>query len=281
MYYNIVMELKCEGLSAGYDNKIVLSNISFSLSSGDFVCLCGPNGSGKSTLLSVLSQLNDKDLKINSGSVLISQQSSEPHNLIPLSSLSAKERAKKIAFMQQAEFSTWDFTVFDFVLQGRFAYSKNGWYSDDDKIITSECLQELGLSDFSTRTIHALSGGEFQKVRIARALAQQPAFMLLDEPAANIDFVYEPKLLEFLKELAERKNIGIILSIHDVNLAALYAKKLALLSPCSDHDSGSSSFLFGPTEEIFTEENLSKAFGTKLHTYTHQIYNKLQVTHEQ
>ena len=275
------MELKCEGLSAGYDNKIVLSNISFSLSSGDFVCLCGPNGSGKSTLLSVLSQLSDKDLKIHSGSVLISQQSSEPHNLIPLSSLSAKERAKKIAYMQQAEFSTWDFTVFDFVLQGRFAYSKNGWYSDEDKRITSECLKELGLSDFSTRTIHALSGGEFQKVRIARALAQQPAFMLLDEPAANIDFVYEPKLLEFLKALAERKNIGIILSIHDVNLAALYARKLALLSPCSDHNSGSSSFLFGPTEEIFTEENLSKAFGTKLHTYTHQIYNKLQVTHEQ
>ena len=281
MYYNIVMELKCEGLSAGYDNKIVLSNISFSLSSGDFVCLCGPNGSGKSTLLSVLSQLSDKDLKIHSGSVLISQQSCEPHNLIPLSSLSAKERAKKIAYMQQAEFSTWDFTVFDFVLQGRFAYSKNGWYSDDDKKIAADCLQELGLSDFSTRTIHALSGGEFQKVRIARALAQKPAFMLLDEPAANIDFVYEPKLLEFLKALAERKNIGIILSIHDVNLAALYAKKLALLSPCSDHDSDSSSFLFGPTEEIFTEENLSKAFGTKLHTYTHQIYNKLQVTHEQ
>ena len=275
------MELKCESLSAGYDSKLVVNNISFSLFSGDFIPLCGPNGSGKSTLLSVLASLAEKSLKIQGGTVLISKDANEPHNLIPLSSLSPKERAKKIAYTQQTETSTWDFTVFDFVLQGRFAYSKNGWYSDEDEKIAQESLQELGLSDFSTRTIHSLSGGEFQKVRIARALTQQPAFMLLDEPAANIDFVYEPKLLDFLKALAGRKNIGIILSIHDVNLAALYAKKIALLSPCSESDSASSNLLFGPTEELFTEENLSKAFDTKLHTYTHQIYNKLQVTHEQ
>lgn len=275
------MELKCESLSAGYDSKLVLNNISFSLFSGDFIPLCGPNGSGKSTLLSVLASLAEKSLKIQTGTVLISKDENEPHNLIPLSSLPQKERAKKIAYMQQTETSTWDFTVFDFVLQGRFAYSKNGWYSDEDEKIAQESLQELGLATFSPRTIHSLSGGEFQKVRIARALTQQPAFMLLDEPAANIDFVYEPKLLDFLKALAERKNIGIILSIHDVNLAALYAKKIALLSPCSDSDSASSNLLFGLTEEIFTEENLSKAFNTNLHTYTHQIYNKLQVTHEQ
>lgn len=276
------MELKCEDLSAGYGAKgygakLVLNNINFSLFSGDFVCLCGPNGSGKSTLLSVLASLAEKSLKIQggqTGTVLISKDANEPHNLIPLSSLSQKEKAKKIAYMQQAENSTWDFTVFDFVLQGRFAYSKNGWYSDEDEKIAQESLQELGLATFSNRTIHSLSGGEFQKVRIARALTQQPAFMLLDEPAANIDFVYEPKLLELLQSLAKKKNIGILLSIHDVNLAALYSKKMALLSP-------NQSFLFGPTEEIFTEQNLSKAFGTNLHTYTHQIYNKLQVTHEQ
>ncbi len=279
MHYNYLMELKCESLSAGYGAKgygakLVLNNINFSLFSGDFVCLCGPNGSGKSTLLSVLASLAEKSLKIQTGTVLISKDENEPHNLIPLSSLSQKERAKKIAYMQQTEASTWDFTVFDFVLQGRFAYSKNGWYSDEDEEITRESLNELGLSDFTNRTIHSLSGGEFQKVRIARALTQQPAFMLLDEPAANIDFVYEPKLLELLQSLAEKKNIGILLSIHDVNLAALYSKKMALLSP-------NNSFLFGPTEEIFTEQNLSKAFGTNLRTYTHQIYNKLQVTHEQ
>lgn len=272
------MELKCEGLTAGYDSKIVLNNISFSLYSGDFVALCGPNGSGKSTLLSVLASLSEKSLKIQAGTVLISKEVNEPHNLISLTSLSPKERAKKIAYMQQTETSTWDFSVFDFVLQGRFAYSKNGWYSDEDEKIAKDSLQELGLSDFSTRTIHSLSGGEFQKVRIARALTQQPAFMLLDEPAANIDFVYEPKLLELLQSLAEKKNIGIILSIHDVNLASLYSKKMALLSPCSDRNSGSSNMLFGPTEEIFTEQNLSKAFNTPLKTYTHQIYNKLQVT---
>ena len=274
MHYNYPMELKCESLSAGYDNKKVLNNISFSLFSGDFVALCGPNGSGKSTLLSVLASLAEKSLKSQEGTVLISKDASEPHNLIPLSSLSQKEKAKKIAYMQQTENSTWDFTVFDFVLQGRFAYSKNGWYSDEDEKIAQDSLNELGLSNFSNRTIHSLSGGEFQKVRIARALTQQPAFMLLDEPAANIDFVYEPKLLELLRSLAEKKNIGVILSIHDVNLASLYSKKMALLSP-------NNGFIFGPTEQIFTEENLSKAFGTNLHTYTPQSYTKLQVTHEQ
>ena len=274
------MELKCEKLTAGYDSKIVLNNISFSLFSGDCVCLCGANGSGQSTLLSVLSSLPEQSLKIHSGSIFISQQTGESHNLVPLSSLSSKERAKKIAYMQQTEYSTWDFSVFDFVLQGRFPYSKNGWYSDKDKEIAMECLNELELSDFSDRTIHSLSGGEFQKVRIARALTQQPTFMLLDEPAANIDFVYEPKLLEFLQSLSEKKNLGIIISIHDVNLAALYAKKMLLLCPNNNESSvlDNSNLLFGPTEEVFTEQNLSKAFSTPLKTYTHQIYNKLQVT---
>lgn len=232
--------------------------------SGDFMCLCGKNGSGKSTLLSILAGLPDKDLKNISGDIKINDKS--------LKSFSTKEKAKIIAYMQQNEFSTWDFSVFDFVLQGRFAYSKNGWYSDDDKKIVTDCLNSLELSNLSSRKIQSLSGGEFQKVRIARALAQQPQFMLLDEPSANLDFVYEPKLLELLKQIAKENQIGILLTIHDINLAAIYAEKMAFLS--------SDGIIYGKTEEVFIEENLSKAFNTELHTYVHQIYNKLQVTNE-
>ena len=275
------MKLKCVNLCAGYGEKSILRNVDFSVIPGDFVCLCGPNGSGKSTLLSVLAGLPENTLKITSGEVLLDEK--------PLSSFTARERAKKIAYMQQTEYSEWDFSVYDFVLQGRFAYSKNGWYSKEDEKKAENCLNELGLSDFVLRKIHSLSGGEFQKVRIARAMTQEPEFMLLDEPAANLDFVYEPKLLEFLRNLAEKKHIGIILSIHDVNLAALYAKRIALLSPIHSTISPSSkaaatspetSFLIGDTENVFTRENLSQTFGTALQTYVHQVYNKIQVTNE-
>lgn len=258
--------LSCSNICAKYSEKEVLKNISFALKQGEFICLCGPNGSGKSTLLSVLAGLNDNSLSVSAGEILIDEKT-------PVKSLSRKECAKLIAYMQQTEFSTWDFSVFDFVLQGRFAYSKNGWFSKNDELLVKNILEELDLAPFSERKIHSLSGGEFQKVRIARALAQEPSFLLLDEPASNLDFVYEPKLLELLKKIAAEKNIGIIISIHDINLAARYADKLALLPVQSE-------LFFGSTEQVFTEEKLSKTFNTTLQTYTHPIYNKLQVTNE-
>ena len=148
------------------------------------------------------------------------------------------------------------------------AYNKAIEKLDNKKV--DEILKELELSEFAQRNVHSLSGGEFQKVRLARALVQEPDFLILDEPANNLDFVYEPKLLDLLKLLCAGKKIGVLLTIHDVNLAARYADKIVLLPP-------GQSEISGLVSKVFTAENLVKTFGVELQTYQHPIYNCIQV----
>lgn len=231
--------------SASYAKNQVLQNVELEIASGELTCICGPNGSGKSTLLSALAAVTSDSLKID-GSVLLSGTD--------VSKLNIKDRAKKIAFMEQSANSIWNFNVLDFVMQGRFPYSKSGYYSEDDRKIARTYLSLLGIESFANRNVHELSGGEFQKVRIARALTQTPDFILLDEPAANLDFVYEPQLLAELKRIALENNIGVVITIHDVNTASHYADKLVLLSR-------SQSLIAGPVKEVLTVENLNKTFG--------------------
>ncbi|MCR5285143.1 MAG: ABC transporter ATP-binding protein [Treponema sp.] len=246
--------------TAAYGARPVLQGVDVTFSSGQLVCLCGPNGSGKSTLLSLMAGLCESSLTVE-GQVLINNQN--------LSLLKAKEKARLIAYMEQSAFSAWDFTVFDFVLQGRYAYTSMGFYSQTDKDFALECLSLLGIAAFADKKIMSISGGEFQKVRLARALCQNPTFLLLDEPASNLDFVYEPSLLKVLKELAAKKNIGVILSMHDVNLAARFADKILLLGP-------QKSPLFGPVNDILNEENLEKTFGVAFECQKIKYFQSLQ-----
>lgn len=249
--------LSVKNLSVSYKNgkteKTVLHGVRFDLAQGEFVCLCGPNGCGKSTLLSVIAGVPDNGLVINDGEVLLSLADGAFKD-VKLSSLRSSERAKVLAYMQQTEVSAWNFSVEEYVLQGRFAHSNGGYFVEEDRAVVNEVLADLGLERFSKRTVHSLSGGEFQKVRIARAFAQQPSFLLLDEPAASLDFVYEPQLMKLLKNLAEKKNIGILLTIHDINVAYTYAQKIMLLPP-------GKNVLIGTPGDIMTAENLKITFG--------------------
>lgn len=233
--------------TVGVNSKIILKNVSFKIERGELVALCGKNGAGKSTLLSVMAGVYGAEMKID-GEVLLDGKK--------IADYKRKDLAKKLAYMEQTEYSTWDFLVKDFVLQGRFAYSKNGYYSDSDYEIVRKVIEEVGISDLAERTVHTLSGGEFQKVRIARSLAQEPEFMLLDEPAANLDFVYEPKLMRMLKDFCVSKNIGIVLSMHDVNLAGRYADKMILMPPAAP-------VIFGKSSDVLNEENLKNTFGVE------------------
>lgn len=255
--------LYAENLSVSYGKgigkKTVFSNVNLELLPGEFACLCGSNGAGKSTLLSVLAGCGSNGIVIEGGGELFKQ----------FLSLPKKQLAQKVAYMQQNEFSVWDFTVLEVVLQGRFSYTKNGSYTQKDYEIAREIIFQMGLENLAERNVHQLSGGEFQKVRIARALCQQPSFMLLDEPASQLDFVFEPKLMEFLKKQSRQKNMGILITIHDVNVAARYADKIHLMT-----DSG---LISETATQVFTEENLKKAFGTKCRIYKHPMYNCLQV----
>lgn len=240
--------LTTRNLCAAYNDRQILDNISFQINKKEVLCICGPNGVGKSTLLKLLTGLKETSLKITSAEVYPSLDDVEIY------SLKRKDCARKIAYMSQIENSVWNFTVRDIVLTGRFPYTKNGNYSKADYDKVEEVLAELDICDKGDRLVHTLSGGEFQKVRIARALCQEPEFLLMDEPGSSLDFVYEPVLMSYLKKIAETKNIGIIISIHDVNLALKYSDKLLLL--CHGGQA-----IFGNSSEIITTENLKKAYG--------------------
>ena len=262
--YNDYMEkqLVLGGVSAYYGKKIILKNISVCIKQGELTCLCGPNGCGKSTLLSILAGVPDQSLHVlqGTGSASGLNKGSNIHTLphiidaLTLSKLPRKTAAKTVAFMQQNEYSTWDFTVRDLVLQGRFCHTKNGFYTKQDEEIAEQSLKELQIDSLADRPVHSLSGGEFQKARIARAICQQADFILLDEPAANLDFVYEPWLLKKLQTLAHQNNIGILLSVHDVNLAASYTDTLILLPLLA-------APVCGKINEVLNKENLKLTYG--------------------
>ena len=276
------MKFEISKLSAWYGEKPVLSDISFALQQGDFVCLCGPNGAGKSTLLSVMAGVSDAGLKVL-GQVGWFRYDASHHSTTGASKPSRRELAKLIAYLQQNEYSEWNFLVRDYVLQGRYAYTKRSIfgagpanYAAADYEVVDGVLGELGLSNFSQRYIHELSGGEFQKIRLARALAQTPSFLLLDEPAANLDYVYEPHLMALLRDTAHKKNLGILAAVHDINLAARFADKILLLPPATFTATSKKSVLFGSPSDIMNTENLKYTFGVDFECREIKSFQSLQ-----
>lgn len=235
-------KLFLDDYSFGYSgSEKVLSHISLEINPGDFVCLCGPNGAGKSTLLRALSQSHSEK--------------------------TSKERARNISFLTQNENPLWDYTVFDTVLSGRFCYTgKLGNYSKNDYNLTEKLINEFGLQELSEKSVHEISGGEFQKVRLARCFAQGSRFLLLDEPLASLDFVAAESFMKLLKEKCTEGGKSIIVSIHDINTAARFADKAVLLGKNRD---GIQPVFQGTVHEVFTEENLSAVYGTKVRVWKH------------
>ena len=254
-YIETTTELRISNLSASYNKTQILRDINLSVSQGEFVCLCGPNGAGKSTLLSVMAGVPDAKLKV-SGDI----QPQLPRR---------RDLARLIACLQQNEYSEWDFTVRDYVLQGRYAHTRYGNYSAADYSVVDGVLEELNLSQFAARNIHSLSGGEFQKIRLARALAQTPRFLLLDEPASNLDYVYEPHLMQLLSDTAHKKNLGILAAVHDINLAACFADKIILLP-------SKKSVLSGSPSDIMNTDNLKYTFGVDFECREIRSFQSLQ-----
>ncbi len=281
-------ELKVLNLSASYNKTPILRDINLAVSQGEFVCLCGPNGAGKSTLLSVMAGVQEAQLNVNGEVKVVSIHSSETMVVEcdakrRVSKTPRHELARLIAFMQQNEYSEWNFLVRDYVLQGRYAWTKSSHfgagpanYAAADYEVVDGVLGELGLSDFADRHIHELSGGEFQKIRLARALSQTPRFLLLDEPAANLDYVYEPHLMQLLRDTAHKQNLGILAAVHDINLAARFADKILLLPPATVTATSKKSVLFGSPSDIMNTENLKYTFGVDFECKEIKSFQSLQ-----
>lgn len=221
--------------------KTVLSHISCSLEEGDFVCLCGPNGAGKSTLLKALAD------------------SAEIKN--------PKEKAREISFLSQNESALWDYSVFDTILGGRFCHTGSlGNFTKEDYEAARNAMKEFSLETLEKKSVHEISGGEFQKVRLARSFAQGARFLLLDEPLSSLDFVAAENLMKLLKEKCALHKKAVLVSIHDINTAARFADRIILLGK----NSGNGQECFqGSVREVLTDERLSVVYGREVKTFLH------------
>lgn len=200
-----------------YDStgRVILDNVGFDLEAGECLAILGNNGVGKSTLLKCIDRIN----RIRSGSVIVNGKN--------VFSLSRREMAQNVAYVPQSTTSS-HIMVFDAVLLGRKPYIK--WdVGDEDKRIVSEIIERLGLSEYKARYLNELSGGELQKVVLARAMAQQPVFLLLDEPTSNLDPKNQHEMLQNVKKLAVEHRMGVAIVIHDLNLAMRYCDKFLFL----------------------------------------------------
>ena len=195
-------------ISYRYEKEPILRGISFELSKGDYCAVIGPNGSGKTTLINLISGI----LKKQEGEIFISNKKIEDYDV--------KSLSKQISVVPQRSEPVFHFTVFDMVMFGRHPYQTR-WsdYSQNDEAIVVEALQKTNLLSLRNRMTSQLSGGEFQRTLIARAIAQEAPLMLLDEPLANLDILHQYEILDILSELNSTKETTLLMIIHDVSMA--------------------------------------------------------------
>jgi iron complex transport system ATP-binding protein len=246
--------LEIRSLSVGYGERLALQDVSLEVRQGEVMALIGPNGAGKTTLVRALSGT----LPLRIGRVMFGGQD--------LGDLSVRQRASLLAVVPQARDLPADFSVWQTVLLGRTPYL--GWLgqvsaADEDR--ARWALERTRSSELAGRAIGELSGGEQQRVLLARALAQDTSILLLDEPTTHLDLQHQAVLLNLIQELAHEQNLAVMMALHDLNLTALYADRVALLVD------GRLRALGRPTE-VLTEENLIPAYGVPVHIVTHPDY---------
>ncbi len=241
-------------LTLGYDAQPVLRELELIARPGYVLALTGPNGAGKTTLLRALARL----LRPQRGAVLIDGRD--------VQALAHREAAQRIGLVPQGEALDWPLTVEQIVALGRAPH--RGWLlplSRADRQAIEEALARTGLTDLRDHMVTTLSGGQRQRVLIARALAQEPAVLLLDEPTAHLDLRYQGAVLGLARRLAHEQRFTVILSLHDLNLAALYADHVALLAE-------GQLLAEGTPAAVFTPENLERAYGVPVLVERHPIY---------
>ena len=246
------MILSVENLSFRYPDVPVLRDISFELPAGDFLSLLGPNGSGKSTLLRLL----DRILVPQRGRITLNDRS--------LDEYTRRDLAHRIAYVPQDAVWVFPYTVFEIVLMGRSPYVRySGFESQHDLEIAWQMMRLTDIAHLADKLITAISGGERQRVLIARALSQQPEILLLDEPNAHLDISHQVEIFQILQEQNEQHNLTIISVSHDLNLAAAFSKRTLLLAASgSAATEGATVFAFGDPKEVLTELNIEQVFRT-------------------
>ena len=241
--------LEVKGLCAGYGGVDVIRNVSFKVNTGESLCVLGPNGCGKSTLLKSIARIIDYRGLVSLGSR-------------DILTFPRKELAQKIAMLGQMSQVFFPYTVYETVSMGRYAYSRGFLknLSAEDEAIIENIICQLDIGDIRDRMIDELSGGQLQRVFLARTLAQTPGVILLDEPTNHLDLKYQLELLGFLKTWVKENNKILISVFHDLNLARHFGDTAIVMH-------NGTVAVSGKTGETLNSENLKSVYGIDIRSF--------------
>jgi len=245
--------LEARGLSVGYERRLVVSGVDFSLDPGSLLVVLGPNGCGKTTVLKTCLGL----IPALGGEARLGGR--------PVAAMRPRERARVAAWVPQLAESAWSYRARDIVYQGRYAArGPFGRYGDEDEAAVDAALAAMDVAGFAERPFSSLSGGEARRVMIARALAQGAPLLVLDEPAAHLDPGRQMELMEILAALSKAGK-AVAVSVHDVNAARRFADLALLVGK-------DGAAAFGQPADIMTPERLEDAYDTHFIHGNHADY---------
>ncbi len=244
--------LRIENLSVNYGTRSVLHEVSLSVQSGEMLALIGPNGAGKSTLIRAASGVIPSSGRVRTNG-------DDFHALDPM------RRARYVAVVPQAISLPPAFTVWETVLMGRTPHlGFLGQASRTDEELARRALERVHADDLAERRVGELSGGERQRILLARALCQSTPILLLDEPTAHLDLQYQVSLLELVRKLVREDDLAVLIALHDLNLAARYADRVALMV------AGRITALGSP-REVLTPKLISQAYCLPVDVMEHPV----------
>lgn len=250
-----------DNISFGYDPAVpVVRDVSLTVRPGEFLSLVGPNGSGKTTLLRLL----DRIFVPHRGTILLNGQ--------PIAKFSRSAIARRIAFVPQDNSIQFPFTVAEIVLMGRAPHSRGMAFENaHDRDVAREVMRLTDVAGLADLPVTNLSGGERQRVFIARALAQQPEIILLDEPNAHLDIAHQVEVFRIIKRLNTESGLTVLSVSHDLNLASAYSDRIAMMV------SGTLAAL-GTPAEVLTGERIREVFNTPVIVDTHPVHKAPRVS---
>ncbi len=251
--------IELDDVSLGYNHKAVLHNVSMKVAPGQILGLVGPNGSGKSTLIKGMTGVID----LFSGHIFI-----DGHDIV---TIKPDKLARIVATVPQSPAMPGAFTAFEVVLMGRTPHLGLLRYEGGkDLAIAWQAMEATHTQSFAERRVSEISGGERQRLVIARALTQQPKAMLLDEPTANLDIKHQVEILNLVKSLCLEQSLTVVIALHDLNLAAQYCDWMVMLN-------GGKVYAEGTPLDILTATNIKRVYGAEVCVYPHPV-NKLPTT---
>lgn len=255
------MTLSVKNLSFSYQEKDVLKDVSFEMKRGEILGLIGPNGVGKSTLLKCINKINTPD----TGEIYLYGNR--------IDNLKEKELSRLFSYVPQSTGSKFPVKVIDMVMMGRMPYI-DFRISKDNKEKVYSLLDRMELSDIAFKSIDRLSGGERQRVYVARAIAQNTDFILLDEPTSNLDLKHQIGIMNLLSSIVEENNISAIVTLHDLNLASMYCDKILMLKD-------KKVFAYGRPEQVISEENIYQVYGVESKIGRDSRYLSINISDEE